>query len=560
MGLTHDEQVAMLVSLLCMLGLGRLLGELAMRLKQPCVLGEILAGVLLGKTVLGRAWPAAWKFLFNPDSPNGIAVIRIGTLAVTFFMLVAGIEMSLNTVMRRIKQSVVVSAGGIIVPFVAGFLLAYFTYSKFDPPATVKRFNFAFIIGVAMSITALPIVAKTLRDLHLYRTDMGMTVMAAATIDDLLGWALFAVSISISGGTSHGPGLIPALVLLPVFVVGMLIIGRWIFNLILPWVQAYLSWPGGVFGFIGTVSLASASFAQYIGVHSTLGAFMTGVALGDSMHLRDKTRGTLDQFVSFLFVPIYFTGIALNVDFISHFDPLIVFSVLAVACVGKLVGSFSASRLAGLTNRESLAVCVCMNARGAVEIILANVALENKLIKEPVFVALVIMAISTSMLPGPLLVRILGRSPVCSFTSFIPPNGFLPDIRATTSEGAIKELCSALGLESHAANVVSAEAVDPTGNDNGVALPHALVVGLAAPRIAVGLSRDGVDFDAPNRVASKVIILVLAPRGDIDAQHDLLEDITRFTDSHQFVEELLRVRRLTELFALVKVKRSELTR
>lgn len=559
MALSHDEQLAMFVSLLCLLGFGRALGELARRLHQPAVLGEILAGVLLGRTVLGRAWPAAWKFLFDPESLNATAVIGIGTLAVTLFMLVAGIEMSLRAVWKRGPQSVIVSVGGILIPFCIGFITAYFAFSRFDPPKGVDRKHFAFLIGVAMSITALPVVAKTLRDLHLYRTDMGVTVMSAATIDDLLGWALFAVVLSISSTDHSGPGLVVSLTLAPVFVFGMLTIGRWLFHRILPWLQAYLSWPGGVLGFIGTTSLASSSFSLYIGLHSTLGAFMTGAALGDSMHLRDKTRETLDQFVSFLFVPIYFAGIAVNIDFIGKFDAFIVFVMFLIACVGKLVGAYVGARIARLSNRESVALAVCMNARGAVEIILANIALDNDLITEKVFVGLVVMAITTSMIPGPLLGYILGRKRAISFTAFIPPTGFVSSLRAQTPLEAVRELCSTLDSGDHAGNIMAQEELEPTGRDSGVAIPHGEVRGLSTPRVAVGLSRDGIDFQAPSGMPSKVIILVLMPCGDIDAQHDLLDDITKMLGNSELVNELQNTRTLTELFALMQIRRAELT-
>jgi Kef-type K+ transport system membrane component KefB/mannitol/fructose-specific phosphotransferase system IIA component (Ntr-type) len=554
----HSAQVALYVSLTVLLGLSRLLGELARFVRQPAVLGEILAGVFLGQTVLGRIWKTGYNYLFQTGTAGFIAVQGVTGLAVTLFMLVAGIEMSFKDIVKRRNQSLIVAAAGIIVPLSSGMLVTYFAFDKFDPPPGVVRIHFSLVIGVAMSITALPIVAKTLRDLHLYHTDMGITVMAAATLNDLMGWSLFAVALSISGSEESRPSLAIGLVFSLVFVVGMLTIGRWLFDMLLPPLQAYLSWPGGVLGFIGFSTLASAAFALYIGLHNTLGAFMAGAALSDSAHLRHRTRNMLDMFVTYLFVPIYFATVALNVDFVNDFSPLIVFSILSIACGGKLVGAYIGSRLASLPHREALGVAICMNSRGAIEIILANVALQSNLISRKMFVALVFMAITTSMLPGPLLRLLIGSTHPTSFTAYMSPRAFSRKLCASTAEGAIKELCGRVGLAVHSGKVHEVELARSSGCDNRCAIPRAAVADLSAPRVVVGLAGpEGIDFQSPSGVTAQVVILVLTPGSDMDVQHDILEDIESFTSSQEFLDELLMARTITEVFALVQVKRGE---
>lgn len=553
----HHAQISMFTALTALLGMARLLGELARFVHQPAVLGEILAGVLLGKTVFGRIWDTGYNFLFKVNSAGFIAVQGVAALSVTLFMLVAGIEMSLKDICKRRVQSLVVAAAGIIVPLVSGFLLVFFGFEHFDPPSGVNRTHFALVIGVAMSITALPVVAKTLRDLHLYHTDVGVTVMAAATVNDLIGWTLFAIVLSLSGRGDGGPPLGAAIALSVIFVVFMLTFGRWIFDFLLPPLQAYLSWPGGVLGFIGFTSLASASFALYIGLHNTLGSFMTGAALSDSKHLRHRTRSMLDMFVSHFFVPIYFASVAITIDFVNDFSAKIVFSILIVSCAGKLIGAYVGARLARIDHRESVAVAICMNSRGAIEIILANVALQYDLISRKLFVALVFMAIITSLLPGPLLRLLIGSPNPASFIMYMSPRSFVKRLSATTAEAAIEELCKRIGVEQFCTQVFDQEMAEPSGQDNRTAISHASVSGLAAPRVAIGISQEGINFQSPSGVTAQIVILVLTPSTDLDVQHDILQDIESFTASHEFLEEVRTARNITEVFALVQVKRGE---
>jgi mannitol/fructose-specific phosphotransferase system IIA component (Ntr-type) len=312
-----------------------------------------------------------------------------------------------------------------------------------------------------------------------------------------------------------------------------------------------------VIGFIGFTAFASASFALYIGLHNTLGAFIIGAALGDSSHLRHRTRNMLDMFVTFLLVPIYFATVGLNVDFISDFEPKIVFPILAVACGGKLIGAYIGARIARMGHGQSLAICICMNSRGAIEIILANVALESNVISQKIFVALVFMAITTSMLPDPLFRLLIGSTNPTTFTAYMSPKAFVSKLGAVTAEFAIEVLCARIGMEQYSSTAYEEELALQSGRDNRTAVPNAAVEDLAAPRVMIGVSEDGIDFQSPSGVTAQVIVLVFTPRSDIDARHDILREVDSFLASHEFLEEILDPRTITEVFALVQVNRGE---
>jgi Kef-type K+ transport system membrane component KefB len=189
----------------------------------------------------------------------------------------------------------------------------------------------------------------------------------------------------------------------------MLVVGRFVLNRSLPWIQSNLSWPGGVLALSLGLCLLCAAFTEYIHIHAILGAFIAGLAIGDSVYLREQAREIMHQFVTNFFAPLFFVSIGLKVNFIEHFDMTIVTLILLLAFSGKVIGAGVGARLGGMSGRHSLAVGFGLNARGAMEIILGSLAYEAGLINRAILVALIIMALVTSITSAPLMRRFLGE-------------------------------------------------------------------------------------------------------------------------------------------------------
>jgi Kef-type K+ transport system membrane component KefB/mannitol/fructose-specific phosphotransferase system IIA component (Ntr-type) len=556
--LTSHQVLVMLLSFGVLLGTARLLGELAQRLRQPAVLGELLAGLLLGPTVLGHLAPGLGAFLFPAHGPNALALNAITTLAIVLFLLVAGMEVDLSTLWRQGKVAPKVSVAGVLIPFAVGFAAAWWAPGALGGLEGADPLIFALFFATALSISALPVIAKTLMDLGLYRSDLGMVVISAAVFDDLSGWIVFAV---ILGLINHGAGMavsIPATILLTLlFAAFMLTVVRWLVHRALPFLQAYTRWPGGELSFALILALGSAAFTEWIGIHAIFGSFLAGVAVGDSPHLKERTRVIIDQFVSFIFAPVFFAGIGLRVDFLGNFDPLLALTVLAVACVCKLAGGWLGARWGGMPSRDALAVGFAMNARGAMGSILGLLALEAGIISQRLFVALIVMAIATSMMSGPAMRALISRGRHPRLHDLLSSRFFLRHLRADSRRAAIRELAQTLGgagldAEALEAAVWAREEALPTGLGNGLAVPHARVAGLARPLVAVGISEQGIDFDAPDEMRAHVVVLVLTPQEDPGAQLALLAELARLFRGREAVESALRTRGYTDFFALMK--------
>ncbi|MBX2915162.1 MAG: cation:proton antiporter [Cyclobacteriaceae bacterium] len=399
--LSQYEVMSLLIQLSVMLLAGRLLAEAARKIKQPAVIGEILAGIILGPTILGMLNPDWFQDLF-PSGSSSLVLDGFVQVAVVMLLFIAGLEVDLHIVLQQGRQAFYTSTFGLIIPFAFGFMFPYFFPEFFGSTNETRHLAYSLFMGTSMAITALPVIARILMDLGIFKSRMGMLVISSAMINDLIGWLIFSVVLGMIG-KSQNISLWNTVLLTVGFTAAMLTVGRWLINRGLPWVNQKLAWPGGLLSLALALCFLAAAFTEYIGIHAVFGAFIVGVALGDSEHLSERAKEILHQFINNIFAPLFFVAIGLKVNFIENFDLTLTLAIIAIAFAGKIIGSGWGTRLGGFSWRESMAAAFGMNARGAMEIILGLVALENGLINERVFVSLVIMALVTSMSSGPLM-------------------------------------------------------------------------------------------------------------------------------------------------------------
>ncbi|MGD0403564.1 MAG: cation:proton antiporter [Candidatus Acidiferrales bacterium] len=552
--LTQHDVMIMFLALAALLGTAKLAGELMQKLGQPSVLGEIFAGILLGPTVLGHFRPQIYAFLFPSTGFMPIVLETVTTLGVVFFLLTAGLEIDLRSIFRQGKSALLVSFFGVIIPFSLGFLAAGAFPQYLGAAAGASRLIFALFVGTALSISALPVIAKILMDLNLLRTEMGTVVMSSAMFDDLVGWILFSMILGMMNAGPHSlDGVKRTILLVGAFTLLALTVVRWLIDKILPFIQAHTSWPGGVLGFIFTLTLAGAAFAEFAGIHAVFGAFITGIAVGESSHLRKRTSEHIHSIVTNVFAPFFFASIGLRTNFVSNFNWGLTAAVIGVACVGKLLGAGWGARLGGMDRRTSWGVGLAMNARGAMEMILGLLALQAGLIRETMFVALVVMALFTSLVSAPAIHFLLRRRQTLTLKDSVTAKLFLPEIKHNTKEEVLKQMCEiAADAVSNAPErflrlVSERERVIPSGWENGLAVPHARVGGLPHPIVVIAKSEAGIDFNARDGKLSRLIILILT--GDNQSQHDLLGNAEEMFSRKEAIDQVLEAATFVELVA-----------
>ncbi|MFO0679017.1 MAG: cation:proton antiporter [Polyangiaceae bacterium] len=560
----ENDIVAFLLALAILLGTARVLGELGKRVGFPAVAGELAAGVLLGPTVMGRVAPNVFEDLFGAHAPGRAMLSGYRVLASVLLLVVAGLEIDLSVVVRRRKEAAATSLAGIVLPMVLGVGLGHLLPDELlvDPS---KRPLFAVFVGTALSISAMPVIAKTLFDLGLFKTDLGLLVMASAMVDDLVGWLLFSVIV----GPMHGQAISVSSLALRVlgvlaFVVVALGLVRPLVNRVLTALERNrMSAAGRVLSLLVVLATLAAAFTQKIGIHAVFGAFIAGVAIGDSPKLRSETRSLVHEFVNNVFAPVFFAAVGLRVDFVGSFHPGLVAAVLGVACIAKIAGCTVGARATGLSLRAATAVGFAMNSRGAMEMILALVALEAGLIKPPFFVALVIMALVTSIMAGPSMNKLLRSRTRLSARQLVEEGAIVPALRARSAEQAVRELAHELATGTPLDGSVLADAVLESehgslgGLSDGIAIAHARVEGVGRSLLAVGRPEQPIDFDASDGIPARIVFLLVLPVAEGSRGVEYHAAIVRTVDTPQKRDRMLHATNRAEILAAMRTAERE---
>ncbi|HTQ44658.1 MAG TPA: cation:proton antiporter [Polyangiaceae bacterium] len=558
----HESDVLVfLLSLAVLLSAARLLGELARRLGFPLVFGELASGIVLGPTVFGRAAPKAQHWLF----PGGGPQIMLGgytSVAVVLLLVVAGLEVNLGIVRRRGRSALLTSIMGIAMPMAGGVLLGVLLPDS-DLVRPDHRALFTVFMGVALSISALPVIAKTLLDLGLFKTDVGLLVMSAAMVNDLVGWLAFSVLLGpMRGGALDLASVGRTTALTVGFILAALLAVRPILGRLIVKLQAdHHSGSRRVLSLIVLLALFGASATQAIGIHAVFGGFVVGVAVGDVPQLKERTRVVVHDFVTNIFAPVFFASLGLRSDFVAAFDLRLCVLVFVVASAAKIIGCTIGSRVGGMRWRPAAAVGFGLNARGAMEVILALLALDAGLLREQVFVALVFMALATSLVSGPTMKWMLRGVDEESLAALLRRGAWVQSLAAATPAAAIEELAASLrnqlgDIEPRAARaVLDREATASTGLGDEVAVPHAVIAGLSKPLMALGFSPEGIDFNAPDGQPARIVFLLLMPPRAHDQEVRILAQIARTVIEPASRARLLQAKSLNDVLMLVSEHR-----
>jgi len=549
----HDVLI-FLLALAAMLGCARVLGEVGRLLGLPLVVGEIGAGILLGPTVLGRIAPRAQAWLFPAGTPEAM-IGAYTAVAVVLLLVVVGVEVDLGILRRRGANALITGLLGIVLPMGAGFALGMLLPAS-DLVDPSRRTMVALLLGVALSISALPVIARTLLDLGLFKSDVGLLVMAAAMIDDLVGWLALSLLLGpLRGGGVDFASFWKTVLLAAVFATGLLLVGRRLIEVVVARLESAgtAAGTGRVLSLVILLALFGAAATHAIGLHAVFGGFVVGLTVG-AARVKERTRMVIEDFVVNVFAPVFFASIGLRVDFLGAFDARLCALVIAVATIPKLLGCAVGARLGGLNWRQAAAVGFGMNARGAMGIILAAIARGAGLLRDQMFVALVVMSMATSLVSGPVMKWLLYREEAEEdVVALLRRGAFVAELHASTPSEAIAELVRALGSlltgikRSARSAVLERELVAPTGLGDEVAIPHAAVEGLERPLLALGRAPRGIDFDAPDGRPARIVFLLLFPPKAYADELRILASIARATYDGRAREELIGASTLEEV-------------
>ena len=386
-----------LLQLLVVLSIAKGCGALVHRFGQPRVIGEMLAGLLLGPSLFGWIWPQAQQWLFPLDGMAALS--QISQLGVLVFMFAAGAEFDLGSLRGQRRRAVMISHAGIALPFLFGLLLAAPLHARYAPHGAAFR-DFSLFLGIALSVTAFPVLLRILEDRGYARSALGTTAMACAAMADVTAWAILGLIVAAVKSQGEWAAFLRVL---PAFAFAWFCLG-WLRRRLQACAIPREREAQWLLGMVLAI-LVGGLITEAMGLHALFGAFLAGLAFSGNTKLRALVEGRIESFATVLLLPLYFasTGLRTQLDLLSGEEWLLCLGITLVATAGKLGGTVIAARLGGMRGADVWRLGVLMNTRGLMELIVLGLGYELGLIDRHLYAILVVGAIATTMMTGPLL-------------------------------------------------------------------------------------------------------------------------------------------------------------
>jgi Kef-type K+ transport system membrane component KefB/nucleotide-binding universal stress UspA family protein len=398
---SHAEVLQLVIQIAVLLAAARFLGGVSQRLGQPAVVGEILAGVILGPSLLSGLIPWLGEWILPQTAVQGHMLEVVALIGVMLLLVITGLETDLALIRRRIGVALGVGAGGLVVPFLLGLLLGFaLPESLVGDPS--ERTVFALFVATALAISAIPVLAKILMDLDLMRREFGQTVLAAGMLNDITGWALLGIVTALASAQALTAGIVVQTVgMLVIFIAATVTVGRFVVGRGLGLIQDRFRGPDLILTLVIVLAFGWGAFSQALRLEPVIGAFAIGILFGGLPRLPTDVVQKLESMALAVFAPIFFAVAGLKVDIGAILEPgllLIALVVIIVATVGKVAGAYVGARyLSGQDHWSALAYGAGLNARGAVEIIIATIGLSLGILTTEMFSIIVLMAVVTSV-------------------------------------------------------------------------------------------------------------------------------------------------------------------
>lgn len=403
----HHDILALLIQVGVLLFTARALGALAQRFGQPSVVGEILAGIVLGPSLISGVIPVAGEW-FVPQNQTQVHLLdTFSMLGSLFLMFIAGMEIDLALIRRQARSAIGAGLGGLIVPFFAGLLMAFYLPDSIlvNPE---KRLVFSLFVAIAMSISAIPVIAKVLMDLNMIRRDSSQIIISAAMIEDAIAWTGLSIIVGLTEtDTITTSNLLRSIGSVLFFLVLSFVFGRWFVKKALDFVQNEVQIPDAILSLVVVLMFGWASVSHALHLEPVIGAFTMGILFSQMRTLPDSVIEKMESIALSIFAPIFFAVAGLKFHLTSFFNLhllSIALIVIVIASVGKILGTYIGARIAGKRDHwVALSYGIGLNARGAVEIIIASVGLSKGVLSQDMFSVIVLMAIVTSLSTPPAL-------------------------------------------------------------------------------------------------------------------------------------------------------------
>ncbi len=508
-------------------------GELFRKWKQPTITAEILAGIILGKTILGRLAPGLYNWIFPADVIQQNMLETVAWFGILFFLLKTGLEMDFSSAWRQRGQALTISIADVILPMTIAFVPTLLIATNYinDPS---HKYLFSLFIATIMTISALPVTARVLQDLNLYKTDVGFLIMGALSLNDIIGWAVFTLVLGVVTQASFNIVNVGVILLATVMFSVFCLTGgkRFTNSAISRMHKINLPEPGSSLTFICILGSICGAITVKIGIHALFGFFIAGIMAGEAKALSEKTRNVISQMVNALFVPLFFANIGIKIDFLKNLDWFLIIFITTIGIAGRYLGAWLGVTMTKHPRVNRSIISIAHTPGGEMQIVVGILALEYGLINESVFVAIVFGAIFSSVILGPWMAHALKQRKRVNILEFFNRRALLPELQSTDLNDAIREMSEIIAEQESMpskdeiiTSVLSRESTIGTALEDSIAIPHARLKNMKHPLIAVGRSSKGIDWNSPDGKLTNLIFMILSPEDHDWVQLEILRNI-----------------------------------
>ncbi|HXK49202.1 MAG TPA: cation:proton antiporter [Clostridiales bacterium] len=529
--------------------------------KQPAITFELLIGLLLGPTVLGKYFPKLHDTLFPPDLIQKNMLETISWIGVLFLLLDVGLEIDFSVAWKQRGKALVISVTDIVIPMVVAFIPSYFLISDSFIVDPDRKIIFSLFMAAVMTISAMPVAARILHELNLLKTEMGFLTMSALAINDIIGWVLFTIILGLFSSAAVEYGSIAVILISTLgFALFALTYGRRISTKIVDYFRSMgMPEPATSFSFMCLTGLLFGAVTELIGIHALFGFFIAGIVIGEAKGLNENSRHIISQMVHAFFIPVFFVNIGLKLDFIADFDLFLVVLVSAVGITGRYLGAWMGVTFTNVSKANRDLISIAHTPGGMMEIVVAFLAFEAGLITSPVFIAIVFGAIFSSVIMGPWMRNAISRRKAVRVTDYIDRRTVIPYMLSLTKEAAIKELVSNLypdirpeHAEEIAGTAFQREEDFGTALGHNVAIPHARTPLVREPVIVFGRSKYGIEWNAPDGQHVHFIFFLATPCDVKDIHVQILSKIAGAMKPEQGRKTLETIEKADDMWPALK--------
>jgi Kef-type K+ transport system membrane component KefB/mannitol/fructose-specific phosphotransferase system IIA component (Ntr-type) len=531
-----------LLQLFVILILSKFAVSLFRKWKQPAITFELMIGLILGPTVLGKYFPEIQSWLFPADLVQQNMLETVSWLGVLFLLLDVGLEIDFSVAWKQRGKALIISVTDIIIPMIVAFFPCYFLISDIFIVDPSQRVIFSLFLSVVMTISAMPVAARIMHDLNLLKTELGFLTMSALAINDIIGWVLFTIILGLFTSSSIEFGNIAVILVSTIgFAAFALTFGRTLSTKIVESFQKKgFPEPAASFSFMCLTGLLFGAITEFIGIHALFGFFIAGIVIGEAKTLNENSRNIISQMVHAFFVPVFFVNIGLKLDFIADFNIFLVLLITVIGIAGRYYGAWLGVTFTKVSKVNKDLIAIAHTPGGMMEIVVAFIAYEGGLITAPIFIAIVFGAIFSSIIMGPWMKRAMSKRKDIRITDYINGRSIIPNMLSLTRNSAIRELSNVLSgklkpdqVEIIADLALRREEDFGTALGRNVAIPHARTDLIQDPVLIFGRSRYGIEWNAPDGQHVHFIFFLVTPKDIKDIHVQILSKIARIISSKE---------------------------